>query len=124
MEPKLGADLSSVRVHTGGDSATAAKGFGARAFTVGSDVHFNAGEFSPGTKEGDKLLAHELTHVVQGQKSGVQRKPEEEEGKEAEGAEGGAEGKDAGGKGDAGEVSDPNEPAEKEADAVGEKVGE
>src|SRR5262249_29667462 len=62
MESKLGADLSSVRVHTGGDSAEAADKLGARAFTVGSDVHFNAGEFAPGSKEGDKLLAHELTH--------------------------------------------------------------
>jgi hypothetical protein len=98
MEPKLGADLSSVRVHTGGDSAQAASGLGARAFTVGSDVHFNSGEFSPGTREGDKLLAHELTHVVQGQRSGVQRKADE------------------------GEVSTPDEPAEQEADAVSEKV--
>src|SRR5262249_14407604 len=60
MEPKLGADLSSVRVHTAGDSAKAARDLGARAFTVGEDVHFNAGEFQPGSKEGDKLLAHEL----------------------------------------------------------------
>ena len=77
MEPKLGADLSDVRVHTGGESAQAATGLGARAFTVGSDVHFNAGEFAPGSKEGDRLLAHELTHVVQGKKSGIQRKPDE-----------------------------------------------
>lgn len=75
MEPQLGADLSNVKVHTGGDSAQAARGLGARAFTVGDDVHFNAGEFAPGTKEGDKLLAHELTHVVQGQKSGIFRMP-------------------------------------------------
>ncbi len=123
MEPKLGADLSSVRVPTSGESADGAKGFGARAFTVGSDVHFNAGQFQPGTKEGDKLIAHELTHVVQGQKSGVQRSPDPE-------AEGG--GKDAGGdkeggadaKGGGAEVSDPSEPAEKEADATGDKVGE
>src|SRR5262245_28218734 len=78
MEPKLGADLSNVRLHTGSESADAAKGFGARAFTIGEDVHFNAGEFNPGSKEGDKLLAHELTHVVQGQKSGIQRKPEDD----------------------------------------------
>ena len=109
MEPKLGADLSQVRVHTGNQSAAAAKGYGARAFTVGSDVHFNAGEFKPGTKEGDKLLAHELTHVVQGQKSGVQRKEEQGEAGKA-----GAEGKGA--------VSEGHEPAEKEADAVGEEV--
>jgi Domain of unknown function (DUF4157) len=122
MEPKLGASLGNVRVHTGGDSATAAKGFGARAFTVGDDVHFNSGEFQPGTKEGDKLLAHELTHVVQGQNSGIQRK----EDKKDEGGGGGGGGKEAGGGGEKGgaEVSDPGEPAEKEADAVGDKVGE
>ena len=41
MELKLGANLGSVRVHTGGESAdTASMGFGARAFTVGEDVHF------------------------------------------------------------------------------------
>jgi hypothetical protein len=120
MEPKLGANLGSVRIHTGGDSATAAKGFGARAFTVGEDVHFNAGEFQPGTKEGDKLLAHELTHVVQGQKSGIQRKEDDKK-------DGGDEKKGAGGGGGDekhAEVSHPDEPAEKEADATGDKVGE
>src|SRR5262249_48932811 len=97
MEPELGADLSSTRIQTGSESAEAARGFGARAFTVGEDVHFNSGEFAPGTKEGDRLLAHELTHVVQGQKSGIQRKSD------GEGEEKGPE------------VSDPAEPAEKEA---------
>ncbi len=124
MEPKLGANLSDVSVHTGGDSAKAATGLGARAFTVGNDVHFNAGEFAPGSKEGDRLLAHELTHVVQGKKSGVQRKPEEGGGNANAGGGGGA----AGGAGhDAGnangnEVSHPDEPAEKEADAVADGV--
>ena len=117
MEPAMGHDLSSVRVHTSGESAEAARGFGARAFTVGSDVHFNAGEFTPGTKEGDKLLAHELTHVVQGQQSGVQRKANGDEHAAEEHAEG------AGGEGEH-KVSDPAEPAEKEADTVGEHVSE
>ena len=106
MEPKLGADLSGVRVHTGGESAAAAKTLGARAFTVGSDVHFNSGQFAPGSKEGNRLLAHELTHVVQGQKSGVQRK--------ADGGAAGAAGP---------EVSKPEDAAEKEADAVADHVG-
>jgi hypothetical protein len=105
MEPKLGADLSAVRVHTGPESAGAARGFGARAFTVGNDVHFGGGQFAPGTKEGDKLLAHELTHVVQGQKSGIQRSPVPGEEKK-----GGAE------------VSQPGDAKEVEADAVAEKV--
>jgi hypothetical protein len=110
MEPKLGADLSGVRLHTGSESAHAATNFGARAFTVGNDIHFNAGQFAPGSKEGDKLLAHELTHVVQTGRSGVQRKAEED---------------DSFGEKDVSsrDVSEPDEPAEKEADAVGERVG-
>lgn len=76
MEGQLGADLSGVRVHTGADSATAADRLGARAFTVENDVHLAAGAYAPGTKDRDQLLAHELTHVVQGQSAGVQRKAE------------------------------------------------
>src|SRR5207244_3479166 len=111
MESQLGSDLSQVRVHNSGESATAAEQLGARAFTVGSDVHFGAGEFSPGTKEGDKLLAHELTHVVQGQKSGgVQRKAAAEDS--------GAEDRE-----DEEHLSHPEDPAEKEADSVAEHVG-
>jgi hypothetical protein len=115
MERTLGADLSGVRVHTGGDSAEAADSMGARAFTVGGDVHFNRGEFAPGSKEGDRLLAHELTHVVQGQKSGVQRKAAEHG--DADGADGDHE---AGGH----EVSEPGDPAEHEADAMGDHAAE
>jgi hypothetical protein len=110
MEPRLGADLSAVRLHMGGDSAEAAATLGARAFTVGSDVHFATGGFSPGTKEGDKLLAHELTHVVQGQRSGIQRKADDDGAQAEQGTES--------------EVSHPDEPAEKEADAVGDKVAD
>ena len=107
MEPRLGADLSDVRVHTSGDSAAAAEGLSAKAFTVGNDVHFGSGNFAPGSKEGDRLLAHELTHVVQGSRSGVQRKADD--------------GEHATGGGEAG-VSHPDEPAEKEADSVADKV--
>lgn len=64
MEPQLGADLSAVKVGTDGKSATAAEQLGARAFTVDGEVHFGSGEFAPGTKEGDRLLAHELTIAV------------------------------------------------------------
>ena len=120
MAPKLGANLDSVRVHTSGESAEAAKGFGARAFTVGEDIHFNSGEFQPGTKEGDRLLAHELTHVVQGQKSGVQRKADDANG-DKEPKDGGAGTKEGG---DKAEVSDPNEPAETEADATADSVAD
>ena len=128
LETHLGADLSAVRVHTGGESADSAKGFGARAFTVGNDVHFGKGEFQPGTKEGDKLLAHELTHVVQGAKSGVQRKADDA-GAAAEAPAAGSEAT-AGAGADAKEaesehdVSEPGEPAEKEADAVADHVAD
>ncbi len=105
MEPQLGADLSAVRVHTGTESASAAEKLGARALTDGSDVHFAAGEFAPGTKEGDRLLAHELTHTVQAQRSGIQRK--------ADGPDRHDAGKEHGH-----EVSQPGDPAEREADAV------
>ena len=117
MERTIGADLSGVRVHTGGESADAADELGARAFTVGSDVHFNRGEFAPGSKEGDRLLAHELTHVVQGQKSGVQRKADPAHG-DAEGGEHGDH--EAGGH----EVSEPGDPAEHEADAMGDHAAD
>jgi Domain of unknown function (DUF4157) len=122
MEPQLGADLSGVKVHTGSESAEAAMQFGARAFTVGQDVHFGAGEYAPGTKEGDRLMAHELTHAVQAQKSGVQRKSvgiNEDAGLEGEADAMGAQAA-AGGR----EVSQPHEPAEQEADAVGDKVAD
>ncbi len=65
MESRLGHDFSSVRVHTDLEAAKSAKAVSASAFTVGPNVVFGAGRFTPGTTEGQKLLAHELTHVVQ-----------------------------------------------------------
>ena len=61
----LGQDLGQVRIHTGGRAATMAAGFAARAFTMGSDVAFGAGEYQPQTPAGQHLLAHELAHTVQ-----------------------------------------------------------
>jgi hypothetical protein len=120
MEKTLGADLSGVRVHTGGESAQAAESLGARAFTVGSDVHFGRGEFAPGSKEGDRLLAHELTHVVQGQKSGVQRKADAAHA-DSDGGGGGEHGDhEAAGH----EVSQPGDPAEQEADAMADHAAD
>ena len=54
-----------MRIYTGGPAAEAAYAVNARAFTVGRDVVFGAGQYAPGTSEGKQLLAHELTHVVQ-----------------------------------------------------------
>jgi hypothetical protein len=65
FEPRLGRDLSSVRVHDDAPAARAASDLRARAFTFGQDVFFGAGRFQPHTPEGSRLLAHELTHTVQ-----------------------------------------------------------
>jgi hypothetical protein len=65
MEPRLGADLGNVRVHTDRAAAAIAQGLQARAFTLGSDIGFGAGEYRPQTDDGRRLLAHELTHTLQ-----------------------------------------------------------
>ena len=67
---RMGHDFSSVRVHSGGEAAAAARSVNARAFTVGRNIVFGAGEYAPATTGGQHLLAHELTHVVQ-QQTGV-----------------------------------------------------
>ncbi len=65
FEQKLGHDFSAVRVHSDGPAAVSSQDLGAEAYTVGSDIFFSAGRYSPGTLGGQRLLAHELTHVVQ-----------------------------------------------------------
>jgi hypothetical protein len=65
FEPRFGHDFSGVRVHTGAQAAQVARSINAQAFTVGSDMAFAAGQYSPETSKGQRLLAHELTHVVQ-----------------------------------------------------------
>ncbi len=65
MEAAYGHDFSRVRVHTGSRAADLSNDLNARAFTIGSDIAFAAGEYKPGTLVGDALLAHELAHVVQ-----------------------------------------------------------
>jgi hypothetical protein len=57
--------IQKVRVHTDAKSAEAARAVNARAFTVGQDVVFVAGQYATGISAGRRLLAHELTHVVQ-----------------------------------------------------------
>jgi hypothetical protein len=61
----LGDSLDDVRVHDDTAAAQLARAVSARAFTTGTDVFFGSGAYKPGSTEGDKLLAHELTHVVQ-----------------------------------------------------------
>ncbi|HYJ79141.1 MAG TPA: DUF4157 domain-containing protein, partial [Longimicrobiaceae bacterium] len=74
MEARFGADFSAVRVHTGEDAAASARAVGARAYTVGRDVVFAAGEYRPETPGGRHLLAHELAHVLQQSPRGVLRR--------------------------------------------------
>lgn len=65
FEPRLGHDFSHVRVHDGEQAVASAKSINARAYTIGSNMVFGAGEYAPESGEGRSLLAHELTHVVQ-----------------------------------------------------------
>lgn len=65
MESRFGADFSQVRVHTGAEAAQMNRELDAQAFTHGQDIYMGEGRYSPHTSEGQWLLAHELTHVVQ-----------------------------------------------------------
>ena len=65
FEPRFGASLEGVRIHTGRAAESAAARLDARAFTLGSNVVFGRGEYRPQSTDGRRLLAHELTHVVQ-----------------------------------------------------------
>ena len=69
MESRLGADFSDVRVHTDGKATESARSVQAYAYTVGTDVVFQSDKFAPDSDSGQRMLAHELTHVVQ-QRSG------------------------------------------------------
>lgn len=65
MEQRFGHDFSRVRVHSGGAAEQSARDVNANAYTVGQDIVFGTGSFEPATHEGRRLIAHELTHVVQ-----------------------------------------------------------
>ncbi|MFC1892690.1 DUF4157 domain-containing protein [Chloroflexota bacterium] len=65
MERAFGADFSGVRTHTDSEADALNQQLSAKAFTTGQDVFFREGEYSPGSGSGQKLIAHELTHVVQ-----------------------------------------------------------
>jgi hypothetical protein len=96
----LGADLSTVRVHTGSDANDSARDLGARAYTVGEDVVLGDDVGSASSDDGKRTLAHELTHVVQ-QRSGP------------------VDGTDVGG---GVSVSDPSDRFEQEATATADAV--
>ena len=65
MEPRFGHDFSQVRVHTDAKAAESAGAINSLAYTAGRDLVFGEGQYAPGTPDGGRLLAHELTHVVQ-----------------------------------------------------------
>ena len=75
-------DLSHVRIHTGIKATQSANAVSARAYTVGRNIVFGAGQYQPETLSGQRLLAHELTHVAQQESSGdyrVSRIPKEDQ---------------------------------------------
>ena len=65
FEPRFGEDFSNVRVHSYAAAEQSADEVSAQAYTLGSDIVFAAGRYAPTTSEGRRLIAHELTHVVQ-----------------------------------------------------------
>jgi hypothetical protein len=73
MDSRFGYDFSSVRIHTSAGAAASAKALNAMAYTVGNNVAFGTSLFAPHSAEGKKLLAHELTHVVQNHPDTAQR---------------------------------------------------
>ncbi len=73
FQNSMGADFSDVKIHTGTQAEQSASAINAKAYTVDNNIVFAANQFNPDTKEGKKLLAHELTHVMQ-QSGGVMRK--------------------------------------------------
>ncbi len=98
MEPRFGQDFSRVRVHTDARAAESARSVNALAYSVGDHIAFQSGGYNPATTAGRHLLAHELTHVVQGRKQG---------GRSAEPAQA---------------VSDPSDASEREAGGVAQRV--
>jgi uncharacterized protein DUF4157 len=80
FEPRFGRDFSNVRIHWDNAATQVNQELGARAFTHGRNIYFGAGQYTPKSREGRRLLIHELTHVVQqgdvqGSSTLVQREP-------------------------------------------------
>ncbi|MDB5014953.1 MAG: hypothetical protein JWQ25_3155 [Daejeonella sp.] len=73
MSSRFGNDFSAVKIHTDSEAVQLNRDLNAKAFTTGSDIYFNEGQYQPHSTDGKKLLAHELTHVVQ-QENGMIRR--------------------------------------------------
>jgi hypothetical protein len=71
MEPRFGHELAHVRIHRDERAVASARAVNARAYTVGAHIVFDAGEYAPAGDEGKRLLAHEMTHVLQQDGSGT-----------------------------------------------------
>lgn len=99
VEAATGASLAGVRVHTDAVAERSAASLGARAYTLGRDLHFGRGEYRPGSREGERLIAHELVHAIQqgGSTAAPQAKLE---------------------------VSEPGDAGEREADAIADAIVE
>ncbi|KST62191.1 hypothetical protein BC008_37745 [Mastigocoleus testarum BC008] len=74
LEQAFGKDFSRVRIHADANADALTRSIKARAFTIGQDIFFRQGEYTPESKQGQELLAHELTHVVQQNGDGVKSK--------------------------------------------------
>jgi hypothetical protein len=74
MEPRFGHDFSHVRIHTDGAASQSARDVNAHAYTVGHHLVFGSGRLVPQTHEGKRLIAHELSHVVQQESAGAIQK--------------------------------------------------
>ena len=70
MEPRFGRDFSQVRIHTDSQATGSARALNARAYTVGHNIVFGAGQYAPHAPSGKRLLAHELSHVLQQNRGG------------------------------------------------------
>ena len=99
MEPRFGHDFSQVRIHADAKAAESARAVNAQAYTVGRDVVFGAEQHAPRTPGGRRLLAHELTHVLQQRQSRGSASPQTTS-----------------------ELSHPADLTESEADAVAQRV--
>jgi len=65
MRSSFGPNVDDVRIHTDSRTEETVHEQGAQAFTMGKDIYFAEGKYHPSTQEGRRLLAHELTHIVQ-----------------------------------------------------------
>jgi Domain of unknown function (DUF4157) len=111
MEARFGEDFGDVRLHTDPKAAASAKALDANAYTTGRDIYFAAGKYAPEVRDGQRLLAHELTHVVQQRGASAPAAGMAQ----AEGGVGGAIHAKL-------SVSQPGDPDEQEADHVTDQV--